>query len=126
MGAALGADVEVADGLHEQERDAAPFFARAADFEAAVADLFARPGERVLGSESADEAHARFAAALGGVIERGGDAPLAVVSHGTVMALFIARQNRLDPFPLWQSLGLPSCAVLSLPDLRLLEVVRVD
>jgi broad specificity phosphatase PhoE len=79
----------------------------------------------VFGQESADEAHARYVSALGGVIEGAAEAgSIAVVSHGTVMALFIARQNRIDPFPLWQSLGLPSAAVLSLPDLRLLEVVQ--
>jgi hypothetical protein len=38
--------------------------------------------------------------------------------------LFIARAAGLDPVPFWKSLGLPAFAVLSLPDLRLLEVIE--
>ena len=40
------------------------------------------------------------------------------------MTLLIARANRLDPIPFWKSLGLPAFAILSLPDLKLLEVVE--
>jgi broad specificity phosphatase PhoE len=137
MAAALGVQMSVAEGLHEQEREGMPFFTDPAGLDALMRDFFARPGERVFGQESADEAHARYARALGRVIEShdgagpsgssGATGPkrsIAVVSHGTVMTLFIARQNRIDPMPLWRSLGLPSAAVLSLPDLRLLEVVQ--
>ncbi len=126
MAAALGVPCEVVEGLHEQEREGAPFFATPADFDAIMRDFFARPAERVFGQETADEAHARYAAALERTIARAGDddGSLAVVSHGTVMTLFIARHDRIDPFPLWQSLGLPSSAVLSLPDLRLLDVIQ--
>lgn len=125
MSGALGVPCEVADGLHEQEREGTPFFATPADFDAVMRDFFARPAERVFGEETADEAHARYAAALERVIAGSGDdGSLAVVSHGTVMALFIARHNRIDPFPLWRSLGLPSSAVLSLPELRLLDVIQ--
>lgn len=125
MAGALGGPVpvEIADGLHEQERRHTPFFASEAEYDAAVAELFACPGERVFGEESADEAHARYAAALRRVIAAG-EAPLAVVSHGTVMSLFIARQGGLEVFPLWKSLGLPSCAILTLPDLKLVDVVE--
>ena len=123
MAGAMGdVPVEIAGGLHEQERRTARFFASEAEFDAAVAEMFARPGERVFGEESADEAHERYAAALERVIA--GGAPLAVVSHGTVMSLFIARQGGLEVFPLWKSLGLPSCAILSLPDLKLVDVVE--
>jgi broad specificity phosphatase PhoE len=115
--------VDVEDGLREQERAGAPYMDGAA-FRAAIRELFARPGERVFGEESADAAHARFGAAMDRAIARADASSIAVVSHGTVMALFIARRNGLDPFALWQSLGLPSCAVLSLPELRLLDVIH--
>jgi broad specificity phosphatase PhoE len=123
MAASLGVPVSVAEGLHEQEREGAPFFTDRAGFDAVMRDFFARPGERVFGQESADEAHARYASAVQRVLERA-QATVAVVSHGTVMTLLIARRNRIDPFPLWRSLGLPSAAVLSLPELRLLEVIQ--
>jgi broad specificity phosphatase PhoE len=126
MAGALGVVCAEAEGLHEQEREGAPFFADPVDFEAAMREFFARPGERVFGQETADQAGARYEAALERVLAAGpdGDGALAVVSHGTVMTLFIARHNRVDPFELWRSLGLPSSAVLSLPDLRLIEVIH--
>ncbi len=125
MAGALGVPCEEAEGLHEQEREGAPFFADPAEFDAAMRELFARPGERVFGRETGDEAAARYAAALERVIGGvDGDGGLAVVSHGTVMTLFIARHDRVDAFELWRSLGLPSSAVLSLPGLRLVEIIQ--
>jgi len=134
MAAALDVPIDVAAGLGEHARATAPLFASAAEFEAAIRELFARPGERVLGEESADQAHARFAAALGRVLGAAGssdgagdiDESIAVVSHGTVMALSLARRSRCDAFALWKSLVMPCCAVLSLPELRLIEVIRSD
>lgn len=48
---------------------------------------------------------------------------LAIISHGTVMTLFIARDTGLAPLTFWKSLGLPAFVVLSLPELRVVEVV---
>jgi broad specificity phosphatase PhoE len=59
-----------------------------------------------------------------GWLDRHPGANLAIVTHGTVMTLLIARAAGLDPFALWQSLGLPAFAVLSWPDLALLQVVE--
>ncbi len=50
-----------------------------------------------------------------------------MVAHGTVITLLIARHNRVEPYQCWRRLGLPSFAVLSMPDMILLDtVVRVD
>ena len=123
MGARLGLAVTAEEGLHEHERERVPLFRDPSVLDAAVRDMFARPGEVVFGDESADQAHDRYAAAMHRVIGDGSDS-IAVVSHGTVMALFVARQGGLDPFPLWKSLGLPSCVTLSLPELRMVEVIQ--
>jgi broad specificity phosphatase PhoE len=122
IAAALGVPVGAAGGLHEQRRDGAPFLTRPGAFEAAVRELFARPAERVFGPESADEAHARFETAVGDVARRGG--PVAIVSHGAVIALFVARRAGLDPFEVWRSLAMPSCAVLEPPAMRLVEIIE--
>jgi broad specificity phosphatase PhoE len=129
---ALGLPFETAPGLHEHERGVVRDLGSQEDFQAQVTRFFEHPGELVLGHETADQAHARFAAAVVRVLEqypKGAPASpsgqsLVIVSHGTVMTLFIARANGFDPIPFWKSLGLPAFAVLSLPALRLLEVVR--
>lgn len=114
---------ETAIGLHEHERGVVRDLGSPEDFRAQVARLFEHPGELVLGYETADEAHARFVRAVNSVLARWPATSLAIVSHGTVMTLFIARAAGLDPVPFWKSLALPCFAVLSLPDLDLLEMV---
>jgi broad specificity phosphatase PhoE len=122
-GTETGCGLEIVEGLHEHERATVSFLERGA-FDAAVAAFFARPAELILGEETADQAHARFAAAVSGVIARYPGRTIAIVAHGTVISLFAARAAGLDPYPLWKSLELPSYLVLSLPDLHLLTVVE--
>ena len=119
----LGVRFETAPGLHEHERGVVTDLGSREDFQAQVARFFAHPDQLVLGYETANEAHTRFARAIASAIEGRLAATVAVVSHGTVMTLFIARAVGLDPTAFWKSLALPSFAVLSLPGLDLLEMV---
>lgn len=119
----LAMPVAIVEGLHEHERSKAAFRSTA-DFEAEVATLFARPGELVMGDETADQARERFARAVTGVIEQHPDGDLIVVAHGTVITLFVAAVAGVAPFPFWKRLGLPSFVVLGLPEFELLEVVE--
>ncbi len=120
---ALGRPFEVVEGLHEHERSNVGFLEKER-FEGAVAEFFRRPQELVFGKETADQAHERFAGAITEVLEKHSIESVAVVAHGTVMALFVARANGLDPFPLWKRLGLPSFIVLSRPEMGLMSVVE--
>jgi broad specificity phosphatase PhoE len=120
----LGIPFDTAEGLHEHERGRVVSLANRREFQARVASVFEQPEELVFGKETGTQARKRFARALDQVIDLHPVGNLAVVSHGTVMTLFIARANRLAPVPFWKSLGLPAFAVLSLPDLGLLDVVR--
>jgi broad specificity phosphatase PhoE len=76
----------------------------------------ARPAERIFGEESADEAHARFTAALDDVLAAHPWETVAVVTHGTVLALWVARRAQRDAFALWSSLAMPAFVVLTRPD----------
>jgi broad specificity phosphatase PhoE len=121
---ALGLAFEAVPGLHEHERAVVKSIGSKEAFQAQVVRLFEHPGELVLGHETADQAHSRFAAAIADVIERHPSGSLAVVTHGTVLTLFVARANGLDPVPFWKRLGLPSFVVLTLPSFSLVEVVE--
>ncbi len=96
-------------GLHEHERETAPFLGREA-FAGAIAWLFDEPHRVVFGEESANTAADRFAAGVDSVTGDGDDI---IVTHGTVIALYVSRTAGVEPFPLWRSLGLPSYVVLS-------------
>jgi broad specificity phosphatase PhoE len=97
--------------LHEHVRPIDTNFSQAA-FEADVAAFFARPDELVFGSETADQAHERFRTAVIGILEESVGQNLAIVAHGTVISLFVARACGMEPFGLWKSLGLPACVII--------------
>lgn len=120
----LGTPLELAAGLQEHDRRNVAFAADETLFQEQVGRFFEHPGELVFGGETADEAHRRFARALDRVVEQFAGINLAVVTHGTVLTLFVARAAGLQPIPLWRRLGLPAFVALSLPEFRLLEVVE--
>jgi broad specificity phosphatase PhoE len=112
---ALGLPVEAAPNLHEHERPRVEPFGTREQFQARVGCLFEHPGELIFGNETADEAHGRFADAIANILEAHPSGNLAVVTHGTVLTLFVARVAGLDPVPFWKQLGLPAFVALSLP-----------
>jgi broad specificity phosphatase PhoE len=122
VAATLGLPYETQEGLHEHERNNAGFL-EADAFEHAVRGLFARPDDLVFGRETARQAQDRFTLAIQHVHARHREGTVAVVAHGTVMALFVARHAGVEPFALWQKLGAPSFVVLELPDYTLVTTV---
>ena len=49
-----------------------------------------------------------------------------IVSHGTVITLYLAPANDLDPIELWDSLQLPEALLVRSHDRRLLGRVTAD
>jgi len=118
----LGVPSHIAAGLHEHDRSNVPMMATR-DFISSMAHYFKEHSRRVLGRESADETAERFNTAVNAVIASQADGDVAIVTHGTVLAIFSAANGGGDPFKLWRQLGLPSLAVFQLPDKKLLEIV---
>jgi broad specificity phosphatase PhoE len=108
--------------LHEHDRRDVPHMA-SREFISMVALFFNQPAVRVLGNETADEAYARFGAAVDGVLakERGGS-DVGIVTHGTVISLFAQRRAGVEPFGLWRRMGLPSYIVLDTDGWGVVEV----
>ena len=118
----LGVPFATATDLHEHDRGGVPFLSSEAAWHGAVRRLFDRPDELVLGRETANEAGERFARAVANVLQQHQTGNLAIVAHGTVISLFVARHNPIAPFALWERLGLPSFVVVSEPTFHLVEV----
>ena len=120
---AFGVPVRTADGLEEHHRRDVPYFPTMDEFESAVEQFFLSPDRLVLGSEMAGQALTRFTAAIDGVIDAG-QADSVVVTHGTVMTLYVASVAGVRPMDFWRRLGLPSFVALSLPDMHIQSVVE--
>jgi broad specificity phosphatase PhoE len=107
----LGIAAESQEGLHEHERKTVPHL-RTSDFLSLMAQVFRRKDERVLGEESAAAALGRFRRALEGVCAKHPEGNLIVVTHGTVIALFVEAISGEEGYKLWREMGLPSYAVV--------------
>jgi broad specificity phosphatase PhoE len=120
----LGVPFDSAADLHEHDRSNVPQL-RSAEFISMMELMFRRPNELVLGEETAVAALSRFQSALDEVLLEHPEGNLAVVSHGTVIALLL---EKLDPrrrgFDVWRAMKLPSFAVLSLPGMTVDRVVE--
>jgi broad specificity phosphatase PhoE len=119
---ALGVPVETAPGLHEHDRTNVPHM-RSGEFISHMEVFFRKPTERVLGLEAAVAALDRFEQAVNDVVAKHAEGNVAIVSHGTVIALLAAEHSDRYGFELWREMGLPSFAVFELPGFRLSEVI---
>ena len=120
---ASGVPFHTAPGLHEHDRSNVPHM-RSGDFISSMEVLFRKPDQLVLGKETASGALKRFRNALDDVTEQygGQNKTLAVVSHGTVIALLLEQCGGRRGFDVWRAMKLPSYAVLGLPDMKVQAV----
>jgi broad specificity phosphatase PhoE len=94
------------------------------EFRARLSEFFGNPSRLVFGNETADDAHHRFARAIDSLVAENPGRSAAVVSHGTVMALFVARANELDPDEVWDRLTSSGYVLMRIPRFEILEKWR--
>jgi broad specificity phosphatase PhoE len=123
LGAHHHLPVQVVGDLREHERRRTAYLGDQA-FQDAVIAALRHPDELVLGEETTGAARHRFTAAVTGLLTTTPpERTLALVTHGTVLALYVAAATGVDVVALWRRLGLPSYVVLSRPYLALIEIV---
>ena len=93
----LALTATTADGLEEQHRVTAPFLSYSA-FQRAMRRLFERPAELVFGEETAEAASTRFSMAIDRLLTEHQDRNVLVVTHGTVISLYLGRYAGIDPY----------------------------
>jgi broad specificity phosphatase PhoE len=117
----LGLEINKEAGLHEHEREHVKVETLEI-FHRRVEEFFSSPTELVFGSETADQAHERFSVALTNLLQSYSESTV-VVTHGTVLSLFVGRKTGMAPLSLWRRLGLPSYVVLDRSSLQIIEIV---
>lgn len=119
----LGRPHHAAPDLHEHDRSNVPQL-RTAEYISMMELLFRRPNDLVLGNETAVAALSRFESALDEVLMAHPEGNVAVVSHGTVIALLLEKLDRQRRgFDIWRAMKLPSFAVVGLPGMGVERVV---
>ena len=116
----LGLTVATMPGLHEHERRTVNYLSDEA-FQATMARFFGEPDALVFGEETANQALARFTAAVEDALARHPRGTIALFTHGTVMSLFVAAHSDHEPMAFWYHLNLPAWVVFAIPDFTLGE-----
>ncbi len=123
---ALGKPLESARGLEEHDRANVPMMA-SREFISLMALFFKQRTRLVLGLETAAQATTRITDAVDGLLLAHPQGNLAVVTHGTVLALLVAERAHEDAFGVWRRMALPSYAVFNVPEWDLVKIVdRVE
>jgi broad specificity phosphatase PhoE len=116
--------VEIFAGLNEHDRSNFGFVEEK-KFSETLEAFFATPDKLVMGLETATRAFQRFQQAIKNILAKTPDGDVMIVSHGTVMTLFIADCTGQEPFPFWRQLEQPMAIVLPLPELNSLEIITL-
>jgi broad specificity phosphatase PhoE len=114
----------VVDDLREIDRRVLPIMEPAGHREM-NRPIFSEPNRAVVGSESANTALIRYQSAIEAEIDRCESAHLVVVSHGTVMALLVARHNAVDAYRFWADLQCGNTVTLTVPLFRLVGAASI-
>ncbi len=121
IGQHCGVEVEVEPDLREHDRTGVPW-RDSATRQRELKALFANPGDVVFGHESASQALRRLTAAINRVAVRT-PGPWVLVTHGTIMALYLAKLTGRAPMEIWSCLRMPTVAWVDCSNHRLVNLV---
>lgn len=107
----LGIPWASAPGLEEHHRALMHIVPRP-EFRSLVARLLQNPQEMIFGEETGAQARERFSSALQRLLQLHPNENLGVVTHGTVLSLWIEQRFSIPAFSYWEQLGLPAFLVI--------------
>lgn len=118
----LDKPLKLEPGLAEHDRENVPMMA-SREFISLMALFFKQNTRLVLGRETAAQATRRITSTVDNQLLAHPEGNVAMVTHGTVLALLLADRARVDPFQTWRRMALPSYAVFSVPEWDLEKII---
>lgn len=106
-------DTHVVSDLHEHDRSNVLFLPHDV-FQVSMREFFQKPNDLVFGMETANQAHTRFYRAVHSILTEYRNKTVVIVTHGTVISLFVSRLTGSSDLELWGKLGLPSFIAMDL------------
>jgi broad specificity phosphatase PhoE len=86
-----------------------------------ITSFFSQPADLVFGEETAAQALDRISVTIQTIQDHHPGELLALVTHGTVMTLFVAAHNKMNAFDYWKNLSLPAFVILDATTKKLVE-----
>jgi len=123
LGELLQVPVKTHRDLEEHDRVNMPLL-QTREFISLMALLFKQPNKVVLGNETAKAALWRMESAVDEILKEHPEQNVAIVSHGTVLALWLAKKLEMDGFPIWREMSQPAYVVVEEQEMKVVE--RVD
>ncbi|MBM7584156.1 broad specificity phosphatase PhoE [Bacillus pakistanensis] len=122
----LGKKAAITENTYEHKRRSNRKILPRNDFEELMRKFFEKPTEFIFGEETADMARKRFTAAVEEIIDSNEtENDIILVTHGTVISLFINQFQSIDVFNLWNELECPSFVELTLPTYLINKIVKL-
>jgi broad specificity phosphatase PhoE len=120
----LGIPYRIESNLQEHARQTAPYFLSKEEFQEAVITLLEKPAKLVFGEETGLQARERFAGGIEAVMKTYPQENIAIVTHGTVLSLFVSHHTGLEIISFWRELGMPAIVAFSYPGMKLLSQIN--
>jgi probable phosphoglycerate mutase len=101
-----GLPIHIEPDLREHERENTQIIDDD-EWRSLVIESIRHPDELIYGTEPVATARDRFGVAIDRLMNGRDRQTVAIVAHGTVISTFLASLLKIDPIPIWDSLGLP-------------------
>lgn len=121
LGKKLGLEVEIDKDLSEHSRHGTTFLPLE-EFEEKIKDLFEKKGELVFGEETANAALDRFKRALGRQEAAAREGDVLVVTHGTILSIYVSWKVGVEAFEFWKNLSTPIGVVIKGKEIDIIRV----
>lgn len=121
---ALNIPCKKMSNLEETHRKTVPYYDNVQEFKAAIKNAMRNPDELLFGEETFTDARKRLATQIDSLLAQHSKETLAIVSHATVLSVYLGHIWKRDPVEIWDAMAMPAYIVLSLPDKKLLKIVN--
>ena len=115
---------EKASNLEETHRKTVPYFDSLQEFKESIRTAMKSPDDLLFGEETFADARKRLSAQIDSLLEKHPGQTLAIVTHATVLSVYLGHILGRDPVEIWNTMGMPAYIVLSLPEKNLLKIVN--
>lgn len=105
--------VEAVENLHETERHSRSFYENQDEFRHAVVEAMRKPDDLVFGDETFTDAKNRLGMKVDELAKKHPDETIVIVSHGRILAVYLASIMDESPESIWKKIKMPAYAIFS-------------